>query len=106
MKKIDDDDQLYLRMLKTPALISDKSTEEYEDELAVFLRKIIEQSKERAIIRTDCMWSGYMENIRKYGMERHMKVMKQTTFIASHTPRIIKKSKWGQFMKQKLLKKV
>ena len=106
VKQIDEDDDLYLRMLRTPALLKDKSIEQYENELADYLKKIIETPKDRAIIRTNVEWSGFMENIRKYGMRHHMKEVKRTNFIACHTPKFLKRSNFGQIMKEKILRRL
>lgn len=106
VRKIDNDDSLYISMLKEPALLVDKGIREYEEELAAFLEKIVEQPKERAIIRTQVAWSGYMESIRYYGMKHHMRVMEFTYWLGSHSPKWIKKRRLGNIVKKYLFQKM
>lgn len=69
--EIDNDDELYLSMLREPALLHIEKTEaEYEEEICAFLRHIIEQPKEKAIRRRSENWMGIMQEMRLDGFKR------------------------------------
>lgn len=74
VRRIDNDDSLYLSILREPAFIGpEKTRTQWEDELCEFLRGIIEQPKEKAIMRRSEYWSGIMQQMRLDGFRRYYK---------------------------------
>lgn len=70
VKEIDADDEKYLSMLREPAMLHEKTLEEWEEELACWLKHIIEQPKEKAIKRRSENWPGIMQEMRVEGFKR------------------------------------
>lgn len=77
VKEIDNNDELYLQMLREPAFKNPKSVEEWKDELAEFMRQIVETPVNLAINRSNNCTSKDCQSIRKYGItvfQRRQKV--------------------------------
>lgn len=65
IKKIDNDDELYLKMLKEPALLIDRPKEYYIEKLDEFVIGIVEHGR---IYRCNYGWSKRMQDVRVMGM--------------------------------------
>lgn len=77
VKLIDNDDALYLSMLREPAYAGyAKPLAQWEAELCDFLRMIIEQPKEKAIKRRSENWMGTMQEMRANAFKRRNKKKK------------------------------
>lgn len=82
VKKIDKEEELYLSMLKEPAVLCSKTQEAYNDEMGLFLRSIFDQDYYKAF-RRDMVGYGKMH------------CDKLDTLMASK----IKSNRWGIFQK-------
>ena len=71
--EIDNDDDIYLNMLKEPAFHFAKSEYDYLLELEKFLVNMITMPKQRAIIRTNVGWSRVMQEVYKSGIKEHIR---------------------------------
>lgn len=107
VRELDTDDEKYLSMLREPALLCEKSLEQWEDELEEFLASIIEQPKVKAIKRRNEMWSGIMQELRAEGFKRlyykgKTKEAKGRILSALYKP--VKETRMAQNIKKKILK--
>lgn len=77
IKEIDQDDELYLSMLKQPALLEDRSQEYYIKKLDQFLVDIVENGRS---YRCDYSWSKIMQDVRADGMKKlyHRRFLRNT----------------------------
>ena len=62
--RLDNDDDAYLRCLRTPAYKEAKQAEEWMNKLEDFLIHMIETPRDRAIIRTNTYWSNKLQMMR------------------------------------------
>lgn len=72
--EVDQNDDLYLSILREPALISSKSEETYMKMLEDFLVNMIEMPMNRAILRTDVGWSRFVQNVHRLGLNEAYKL--------------------------------
>ncbi len=64
VKEIDNNEELYMQMLREPALLSDRSRDEYERDLEEFLVNMVETPRKLAVRRTDICWQGLTARMR------------------------------------------
>ena len=79
VKKVDQDDELYLKMLKAPILLNPSHREEYTEKLRLWLKNIVDQDPEaaRRVPKRGKM-AVYEENYRKkVKMEKAIKKHKK-----------------------------
>lgn len=110
VRELDEDDEKYLAMLREPAVLHEKSLEQWDEELGDFLSSIIEQPKMQAIKRRNEMWSGIMQEMRVEGFkrlyrkEKRKKIMRDIQGKVLHALYIpVKKTKLGKNIKRKIL---
>lgn len=84
VREIDNNDELYLSMLREPAFAGEaKTLAQWEEELSAFLRMIIEQPKEKAIKRRTENWSGIIQRMRLEGFRRRYPKVKRSQAVKS-----------------------
>lgn len=102
IKEIDQNDELYMKMLAEPAFVEEISMQEWDDRILRFFEHIFTQPKEEAIKRRNEYWSGIMQKLRIEGWERlyrRRKVLKASKKVLSAMYRPFRGSQVGEKMK-------
>ena len=95
--ELDNNKELYMSMLREPALLNPKDQDTVEKEVEDFLVRIIETPKELAIHHGNSNWMGVMSKIRIDGLKRRYRKV----FIRNRVVRV-----WALFSKIGFLRSI
>jgi hypothetical protein len=100
--KIDNNDELYMQMLKEPFMKDIITINEYEQQLDEFLVNMIETPREKAIQRDSSGWARKMQNEKVYG-RKICYIMSESGYLLASIFRPLNKTKLGKKIKKWLL---
>lgn len=87
--RLDNDDNAYLKCLRTPAYRNSVSEADYMKSLEDFLVNMIETPYEKAIIRTGTYWSNKLQRMRYEAFKSNYKKLKTKRVLAKIVKRIL-----------------
>lgn len=99
--RIDNDDEAYLQMLRTPAYRNPMNEDECMYRLDKFLEDMIETPKQKAIIRTNTYWSNKLQRMRYDAFVSNYKKIRLKRSVSR-----IAKFMFGSFTNSKLAVKI